>query len=286
MLNGLNILVTGGAGFIGSNIVEFLLKNTKVRYVRVIDNLSTGKRENIEQFLSDNRFMFIEGDITDFTTVKNVMQGIDIVCHQAALGSVPRSIGDPLNSHNSNVNGFINVLQCAVECDVKRVVYATSSSVYGDNMALPKIEDTIGNPLSPYAVTKRINELYANIYYKCYGLETIGLRYFNVFGPRQDPNGAYAAVIPKFILKILNGERPIINGNGEYSRDFTYVSNVVDANILAMSIKNTKAYGEIFNIGFGGRITLNGLIESLQKIFSKKIDPNYRKSTSRRYISF
>lgn len=261
----LNILVTGGAGFIGSNIVEKLLKDG-IKKVRILDNLSTGKKENISHLLVlyDN-LEFIHGDITNFETCKKAVDGMDVICHQAALGSVPRSIADPLSSHMSNVNGFLNILIAASEAKIKRVVYASSSSVYGDHPGLPKVENKTGNVLSPYAATKLIDEIYAGVFTKCYGLECIGLRYFNVFGPRQDPNGVYAAVIPKFINQMINGEAPKINGDGSFSRDFTYVENVVQANLLALTTTNTKSYGEVFNIGAGGRVTIIDLVSSINK---------------------
>jgi UDP-N-acetylglucosamine 4-epimerase len=225
-LSKLTFLVTGGAGFIGSNLVEYLLKY-EVKKVIILDNFSTGHRKNIEAFLQDERCLLIEGDIKDLDTCKKAMNGVDYVLHQAALGSVPRSINDPITSNAVNISGFLNMLVAAKESEtVKKMVYAASSSTYGDHPGLPKIEDKIGKPLSPYAVTKYVNELYADVFYKTYGLETIGLRYFNVFGPKQDPNGAYAAVIPKFIGQFLNNKDLIINGDGKHSRDFTFIENV------------------------------------------------------------
>lgn len=271
----LRILVTGGAGFIGSNIVEYLLKNG-VKFVRVLDNLSTGYQNNIQPFLdSYDNIEFLYGDITDLEMCRKAMNNIDVVCHQAALGSVPRSIDDPLSSHNSNVNGFLNVLLAAKERDIKRVVYASSSSVYGDNLTLPKVEHKTGNVLSPYAATKEICEIYANVFTKCYGMKCIGLRYFNVFGSRQDPNGAYAAVIPKFLNLMRQGVRPVINGDGTYSRDFTYIDNVVYANVLAMTTDNGECFGEAFNIGCGEQYNLNQLVECLNKKLAIKIEPIY-----------
>lgn len=263
IFSNLNILVTGGAGFIGSNIVEMLLKfNTK--YILILDNLSTGKRENIKTFLDNNNNIdFLYGDINNLEICRKAVKNIDIICHQAAIGSVPRSIDDPLTSHNANVNGFLNILFAAKENGIKRIVYASSSSVYGDNPTLPKVEQNLGKVLSPYAATKYINEVYAEVFTKCYGMECIGLRYFNIFGPRQDPNGMYAAVIPKFIQLMKNRQQPIINGDGSFSRDFTYVDNAVQANLLALITKNKNCFGEAFNIGAGGQSTLLELINSI-----------------------
>jgi UDP-N-acetylglucosamine 4-epimerase len=261
------ILVTGGAGFIGSNIVEYLLLNTNYN-VKVIDNLITGKIKNLEPFINDkwkDRFEFVYGDICNLEKVRRVMKGVNMITHQAALGSVPRSINDPLSSHKSNVNGFLNVLIAANEEGIKKIVYASSSSVYGDNNTLPKIENNIGQVLSPYAATKKIDEIYANVFTKCYGMQCIGLRYFNVFGPRQDPNGAYAAVIPKFINLMKNNKPPTINGDGKFSRDFTYVENVVQANLKALETKDDNCFGQVFNIGAGGRVSLNQLVDILKK---------------------
>lgn len=267
-----NILITGGCGFIGSNIAEYLLNNN-VKFVRIFDNLSTGKKENI-QFLLDkyNNIEYFYGDITNLEHCRKAMKDIDIVCHQAALGSVPRSVIDPLSSHQNNVNGFFNILLSAKENGIKRIVYASSSSVYGDNPILPKIEENTGNVLSPYAATKAIDEIYAGVFSKCYNMEIIGLRYFNIFGPRQDPNGMYAAVIPKFISLIKQNKKPIINGDGSFSRDFTYVDNAVQANIKAMFTNNNKAFGNAFNIGCGGQYSLNQLVENINKILDKKIE--------------
>ena len=269
------ILVTGGSGFIGSNIVEYLLNNTNYK-VKVIDNLVTGKIKNLEPYLDDKwseRFEFIYGDISNLEKVRRVMKGVDMITHQAALGSVPRSINDPLSSHKSNVNGFLNILIAANEQGIKRIVYASSSSVYGDENQLPKVEHKVGNVLSPYAATKKIDEIYANVFTKCYGMECIGLRYFNIFGPRQDPNGAYAAVIPKFITLMKSGKQPTINGDGTFSRDFTYVENAVQANILALTTENEKCFGEAFNIGAGGQFSLLKLIDVLKKELNVDIDP-------------
>ena len=270
-----NILITGGAGFIGSNITEFLLNNN-VKFIRIFDNLSTGKKDNI-QFLLDKfpNLEFNYGSITNLEDCRKAMKDIDIVCHQAALGSVPRSVNDPLSSHQNNVNGFFNILLSAKEKGIKRIVYASSSSVYGDDPNLPKVEENTGNVLSPYAATKAIDEIYAGVFTKCYSMEIIGLRYFNIFGQRQDPNGVYAAVIPKFIQIMKKDKQPTINGDGTFSRDFTHVSNAVQANILAMTTTNSHAFGEAFNIGCGGQYSLNRLVEVINENLGKKIVPNY-----------
>ena len=265
------ILVTGGAGFIGSNIVEHLLALN--HRVRVIDNLQTGNKNNIKDFLNNPNFEFFYGDITNLENLRKALNGINIICHQAALGSVPRSIEDPLSSHNSNINGFLNILLVAKEYGIKRIVYASSSAVYGDEPNLPKTENIIGNPLSPYAITKYVDELYANMFSKLYDMECIGLRYFNVFGPKQDPDGAYAAVIPKFISSLKDGIAPLINGDGYYSRDFTFVKNVVEANYLAMTTENKECYGNIFNIGAGGRITILEMYNAIKKELGSDINP-------------
>jgi len=276
MFNDKTILVTGGAGFIGSHIVQYLYENTYVKMIKIIDNLSTGNIKNISQFLDDPKIDFIKGDICNIDTLRHIMKDVDMVCHQAAIGSVPRSLKSPLDYHNTNVTGFFNILEVAREYGIKRIVYASSSSVYGDHPVLPKKENNIGSQLSPYAITKYIDELYAGIYHKCYGIETIGLRYFNVFGPRQNPDGPYAAVIPIFIKKSLLDEYPIIYGNGEQSRDFTYVSNVVDANIAALLCTNSNVYGNIFNIGCGNSITLNNFVNMLSTCIGRYINPQYK----------
>lgn len=269
----LNVLVTGGAGFIGSNIVETLL-NTGVKFVRIMDNLKTGKMENIQFLLNKyENVEFFYGDISNLEDCRNAVKNIDVVTNQAALGSVPRSVDDPLSSHIANVNGFLNILVAAKEQNIKRIVYASSSSVYGDNPVLPKVEENTGNVLSPYAATKAIDEIYAGVFTRCYNMECIGLRYFNIFGPRQDPNGAYAAVIPKFISLMRSGNQPVINGDGSFSRDFTYVENAVQANILALTTENEKCFGEAFNIGAGGQTSLLELIEILQKELKTDIEP-------------
>lgn len=266
-------LVTGGAGFIGSNIVEKILElNYKVR---VLDNFSTGKKENIENFLQNSNFELIEGDIRDIEVCKKACQGIDYVLHQAAWGSVPRSIEMPLIYEEINIKGHLNMMEAARENRIKKFVYASSSSVYGDSPILPKKEGVEGKVLSPYALTKKVNEEYAKLYFNLYGLDTIGMRYFNVFGKKQNPDGFYAAVIPKFVKQLINNESPQINGDGETSRDFTYVDNVVEANLKAC-LANKSASGEAFNIAYGGRETLNNLYRKLCQLLSKEIEPIYK----------
>jgi len=250
----MKILITGAAGFIGSNLCEFMLEKGYV--VVGFDNYATGHAHNLYQFKEHPNFTFIEGDIRNLETCLEATQNSDYVLHQAALGSVPRSILDPITSNEVNVNGFLNMLEASKQNNIKRFVYAASSSTYGDSKALPKIEKNIGKPLSPYAVTKYVNELYADIYSSAYGLETIGLRYFNVFGRRQDPNGAYAAVIPKFVDQFFKGESPIINGDGTFSRDFTYIDNVLQMNYLAIKTKNSRAINQVYNTAVGDRITI------------------------------
>lgn len=259
----LRVLVTGGAGFIGSNIVENLLK-MDVKFVRVLDNLSTGNKNNLNEFLCE-KCEFMYGDIANLDTCRKAMDGIDVVCHQAALGSVPRSINDPVTSFTSNATGFHNILWSANEKGIKRIVYASSSSVYGDSEQLPKVEENVGEVLSPYAATKKIDEILAGVYTKCYGMQCIGLRYFNVFGPRQDPKGAYAAVIPKFVSLMKNDDVPTINGDGTYSRDFTYIDNVVQGNLLALTTDNLECFGQVFNIGAGGRVTIREMYDIIAK---------------------
>ena len=265
-----NFLITGGAGFIGSNLVAYLLKYG-AKKVRVLDNLATGSLQNLSQFNDHPSFEFMEGDIRDLETCKSAMQDIDYVSHQAALGSVPRSINDPITSNAVNVSGFLNMLVAQKDSEtVKRLVYAASSSTYGDSKSLPKEEAIIGKPLSPYAVTKLVNELYADVFYKTYGTQTIGLRYFNVFGPKQSPNGAYAAVIPLFMQALVDNEAPTMNGDGEQTRDFTYVENAVQANIRSFFAPE-EAVNEVFNIAYGERISLNTLWSSLREISGKDI---------------
>jgi len=260
-----SFLVTGGAGFIGSNLVKVLLDN-HAKHVRVLDNLSNGFKKNIAAFLSYPNFEFIEGDIRNLDTCIQACNGIEFVSHQAALGSVPRSIKDPITTNEVNIGGHLNMLMAVKETGVQRMVYAASSSTYGDSKTLPKEENVIGKPLSPYAVTKYVNELYADVFAKTYGIETIGLRYFNVFGPKQDPNGAYAAVIPLFIDALMMNKPPTMNGDGMQSRDFTFVDNAVQANILAMLNTNKSCVNQIYNIAFGESITLNQLYHHLQQI--------------------
>lgn len=271
----MRILVTGGAGFIGSNLVEHLVGRPDVTLVRVLDNLATGSLKNIEPFQTNPKFEFIEGDIRDYNTCLTACEGIDLISHQAALGSVPRSIKDPLTSNEVNVTGTLNIFTAAKEQGVQRVVYAASSSTYGDHPGLPKVEDKIGNPLSPYAVTKYVNELYARVYANVYGLKLIGLRYFNVFGPKQNPQGPYAAVIPLFVKSILNNEPPTINGSGEHSRDFTFVDNAVHANVCALFTQNPEAVNQVYNIACGEQTTLNQLFEDLKSIAGSDLAPFY-----------
>lgn len=267
------ILITGGAGFIGSNLTEYFLG---LGYkVVCLDNFSTGHRHNLNDFLNNPNFKLIEGDIRNIEDCILAVEGADYVLHQAALGSVPRSIKDPITTNDVNVSGFLNMLTAARDAKVKRFVYAASSSTYGDSKGLPKVEEVIGKPLSPYAITKYVNELYAEIFSKTYGLETIGLRYFNVFGRKQDPNGAYAAVIPKFVKQFMNHESPVINGDGNYSRDFTYIDNVIQMNELAMTSQNSEAVNTVYNTAFGDRNTLNDLVKYLKEYLSE-FDPEIK----------
>ncbi|RAJ16061.1 SDR family oxidoreductase [Arenibacter echinorum] len=261
-----HILVTGGAGFIGSNLCEALLDNGNK--VTCLDNFATGKRENITHLGSNPNFLLIEGDIRNLSDCQKACKGIDYILHQAALGSVPRSINDPITSNDVNVSGFLNMLVAARDAKVKRFVYAASSSTYGDSESMPKVEDVIGKPLSPYAITKYVNELYADIFSKTYGLETIGLRYFNVFGRKQDPNGAYAAVIPKFVMQLMKYESPVINGDGSYSRDFTYIDNVIQMNLRAISSNNKEAINTVYNVAYGERTDLKELVSLLKEYLS------------------
>ena len=262
-----HVLVTGGAGFIGSNLCEILLKMGAK--VVCLDNFSTGKRENIEPFFTYPTFKLIEGDIRYLKDCQNAVDGIDYVLHEAALGSVPRSIKDPITTNDVNIGGFVNMLVASRDAKVKRFIYAASSSTYGDSKTLPKVEEVIGRPLSPYAVTKYVNELYADVFAKTYGLECLGLRYFNVFGRRQDPNGAYAAVIPLFVKQLMNHQSPVINGDGEYSRDFTYIDNVVQMNLLALETTNESALNTVYNTAYGERTTLNHLVQYLKEYLSE-----------------
>lgn len=268
----MEILITGAAGFIGSNLVEFFL-NEGFKVIG-LDNFSTGYKKNIDEFLNRPNFNFVEGDIRNFTDCLNVTSNANVVLHQAALGSVPRSINDPITSNEVNISGFLNMLEASKQNKVERFIYAASSSTYGDSKELPKKEDYIGKPLSPYAITKYVNELYASIYKRAYDIDTIGLRYFNVFGKKQDPNGAYAAVIPKFIGKFLNGESPVINGDGTYSRDFTYIDNVIQMNYLASKTKNKYSLNQVFNVACGEQIEIFKMAELIREelsLYDKKI---------------
>ena len=264
------ILITGGAGFIGSNLVEkFLAQDNEVV---VLDNFSTGKRENLQPFAENKRFKLIEGDIRNIDQCRQAVDGVDYILHEAALGSVPRSIKDPMTTTAVNISGFVNMLYAAQEAKVRRFVYAASSSTYGDSKALPKVEDVIGRALSPYAITKYVNELYAYNFHELYNIDTVGLRYFNVFGRRQDPHGAYAAVIPKFVKSLLEHQSPVINGDGSYSRDFTYVDNVLQANELALLAEKPEALNTVYNVAFGERTTLNELFDCLKEYLAE-FDP-------------
>lgn len=263
-----HILITGGAGFIGSNLCEYFIK--KNYKVTCLDNFATGHRHNIESLLEHQSFRLIEGDIRDLDTCHEAMKDVDYVLHQAALGSVPRSINDPITSNDVNVSGFLNMLIAARDAKAKRFVYAASSSTYGDSENLPKIEDVIGKPLSPYAITKYVNELYADVFSKTYDISCIGLRYFNVFGRKQDPNGAYAAVIPKFVMQFMKGESPIINGKGDFSRDFTYIDNVIQMNELAMLTESAEAMNTVYNTAVGDRTNLNELTQYLKEFLGDK----------------
>lgn len=292
----MKIVITGGAGFIGSNLCEYFVE--KGYEVTCLDNLSTGFHRNIAPLLEKNTFHFVEGDIRDLGTCRKVVEGQDVVLHEAALGSVPRSINDPINTNSNNIDGFLNMLVAARDAGIKRFVYAASSSTYGDSKELPKIEHNIGRPLSPYAITKYVNELYANVFSNLYGIETVGLRYFNVFGRRQDPNGAYAAVIPLWVKALIRHESPFINGDGSYSRDFTYIDNVIQANELAattpsdtlreraslynMTLPANAPIDMVFNVAYGGNTTLLDLFDCLRENLSKfdpeiaKIEPTFR----------
>lgn len=268
-------LVTGGAGFIGSHITEYLLKNGAGK-VRVLDNFATGLQANIDLFTGYDNFEFLEGDIRDPETCKKACEGIDYVSHQAALGSVPRSINDPITSNDVNVGGFVNMLTAAKDAGVKTFVYASSSSVYGDEPNLPKREEKVGTPLSPYAVTKKTNELYADVFGPLYGMKLVGYRYFNVFGPRQDPNGPYAAVIPLFVSGILKNDTVYINGDGEQTRDFTFVDNAVQANVRGMLCENEEAFGKVYNVAVGENFSVNFLYEEIRRILEAEHEATYR----------
>ncbi|MFL9844971.1 SDR family oxidoreductase [Flavobacterium rhizosphaerae] len=262
----IKILITGGAGFIGSNLCDhFISRGYKVT---CLDNFSTGHKHNIQHLIGHPSFTLFEGDIRNIEHCKNVAKGASYVLHQAALGSVPRSVNDPITSNDVNVNGFLNMLTAARDAGIKRFIYAASSSTYGDSENLPKVENIIGKPLSPYAVTKYVNELYADVFSKTYGIETIGLRYFNVFGRRQDPDGAYAAVIPKFVSQLLRHESPVINGDGNYSRDFTYIDNIIHINECAVKAESKEALNTVYNAAFGDRTTLNEMVGCLKEYLS------------------
>ena len=267
------ILITGGAGFIGSNLCEILVENGN--HVRCLDDFSTGKPGNIQHLLDRSNFELLEGDIRNFEDCQKACAGQDYVLHQAALGSVPRSLNDPITSNEVNISGFLNMLVASRDAGVKRFVYAASSSTYGDSQGLPKVEDKIGKPLSPYAITKYVNELYADIFSRAYGMDCVGLRYFNVFGRKQDPNGAYAAVIPKFVQQFIKHEPPVINGDGSFSRDFTYIDNVVEINIKALTTTNPDAMNQVFNVAYGERTDLNQL-SSLLKEYLSEFDPDIK----------
>ncbi len=266
-LKSYNILVTGAAGFIGSNLCETLLELGST--VVALDNLATGHEENLSGIANHPNFTFIKGDIRNVSDCHKACEGVDYILHQAALGSVPRSINDPITSNDVNVGGFLNMLVAAKEANVKRFIYAASSSTYGDSKAMPKIEENIGKPLSPYAITKYVNELYAENFKTTYNLDTIGLRYFNVFGRKQDPNGAYAAVIPKFVMQFMKYESPVINGDGSFSRDFTYIDNVVHMNLCAIVSENEASYNTVYNTAYGERTTLNELTSLLKEYLSE-----------------
>ncbi|MFN0214455.1 MAG: SDR family oxidoreductase [Saprospiraceae bacterium] len=270
-----NILITGGAGFIGSHLVDALLDDPRIGKVRVLDNLSTGFLANISHHWNDPKFEYIKADICDFDACLKACKNMDLISHQAALGSVPRSLKDPIATNATNITGTLNIFHAAKETGISRVVYAASSSTYGDSTTLPKVEDQIGKPLSPYAVTKYVNELYATVYARSFGMELIGLRYFNVFGPRQSPNGAYAAAIPLFIKQLQQGESPVINGDGSHSRDFTYVANAVQANLLALFSDNKDALGEVFNIAYGQQTSILELFETLRRELNIDANPTF-----------
>lgn len=275
-LSNYHFLITGGAGFIGSHLTEYLLKYGA--HVRVIDNFLTGNKENIQSFFANPKFEFIEGNICDYDLCQKAMAGIDFVSHQAALGSVPRSVKDPLNTNRHNIDGFVNVLFAAKEAGVKNFVYASSSSVYGDSKTLPKKEDEIGKPLSPYAVTKAANELYADVFVKTYNMKIIGLRYFNIFGPRQDPHGPYAAVIPIFVSKLMKNETVFIDGDGEQTRDFTFVENAVQANVKALLSTHEQANNQVYNIAVGERFSVNEMYQKICNELNISTNPTYRES--------
>jgi UDP-N-acetylglucosamine 4-epimerase len=269
----MKVLVTGGAGFIGSNLVNALMNDDRLTAVKVLDNLETGRFANLSAFKNHSKFEFIEGDIRNYAICVGAAEGIDIISHQAALGSVPRSVKDPITTHEVNATGTLNIFNAARENKIKRVVYAASSSTYGDHPGLPKVEDKIGSPISPYGVTKLVNELYAKVFAELYDMEFIGLRYFNVYGPQQNPAGPYAAVIPLFIKALLEDKPPLINGAGDSSRDFTFVEDVVQANLLAMFTASKDALNQVYNIAKGEQTTLNELFDALKEISGKNIEP-------------
>jgi len=276
-LSDYSFLVTGGAGFIGSNLVEYLLTHN-AKKVLVLDNLETGSLANIQPFFNHPSFTFIEGDIVDPDTCVKASRHADIILHQAALGSVPRSIKDPAATNKTNIDGFLNMLIAARQNNVQRFVYAASSSTYGDSTILPKKEDVIGKPLSPYAVTKYVNELYADVFSRTYGIETVGLRYFNVFGPKQSPEGAYAAVIPRFIMAFLKGEASVIEGDGNQTRDFTYIENVIQANIKAATINRKEAVNQIYNVAVGESTSIMALFQLLKELSGSDLSPRFIES--------
>lgn len=269
----MHILVTGGAGFIGSNLVGKLLADERIRKITVLDDLSTGTEQNLSEFQQDHKLHFIKGDIRDYKTCLSACDGVDCISHQAALGSVPRSVNDPLTTNEVNITGTLNIFTAAKEKKIKRVIYAASSSTYGDHPGLPKVEDQIGNPLSPYAVTKYVNELYARVYASLYQMEFIGFRYFNIFGPKQNPKGPYAAVIPLFIKALLENKSPVINGDGEHSRDFTFVDNAVQANIHGIFTNKKEALNQVYNIACGKQISLLQLFDYLKKEAKSSLAP-------------
>lgn len=271
----MKILLTGGAGFIGSNLCKTLLNLDRVSKVRVLDNFSTGYRQNLQDFLHHPKLDVMDGDITDWATCEKAMEGMDYVSHQAALGSVPRSIADPIQTNACNITGTLNIYTAAKNAGIRRVVYAASSSTYGDSASLPKVEDIIGRPLSPYAVTKYVMELYADVFAKTYDMEFVGLRYFNVFGPQQSPQGAYAAVIPLFMEAVIGQKPPLINGDGSYSRDFTYIDNVVQANINALTTENPAAVNQVYNIAYGESTTLLQLFHMIRDIAGSELEPDF-----------
>jgi UDP-N-acetylglucosamine/UDP-N-acetylgalactosamine 4-epimerase len=274
-LNEYSFLVTGGAGFIGSNIIHYLVKHGAEK-IRVLDNLSTGNIHNLEPF--EDKIELIKGSIEDFSICQKACEGINIVLHQAALGSVPRSIEFPIATNTANVTGFLNMITAAKDGGVKRLVYASSSSVYGDSKQLPKVEENLGNPLSPYAVSKKVNELYAEVFHRVYGMEIIGLRYFNIYGPNQSPTGAYAAAIPLFMNAFLRNEPPIIHGDGEQTRDFTFVENAVQANIKAAFTSNSDAFGQVFNVACGERTSIKDTCRILKKYSGSEADPIHKEA--------